>query len=256
MRSKNLVHSVLILLGFGIATYGRDLLALVYTPVIPSLPLRIAYAYAWWVIPVVLITGYLYGFRALPKRLGLGKGLVRGFLFALVTVLPMLMGSAWAGRFTYPESWLLFLRSTVFAGFMEELLYRGFLFGLLFRKTQWGFIPAALVGALFFGMGHLYQGSTLAESAGIFLITALGAGWFAWLYVEWDNNLWVPIFLHILMNLSWTLFDVSENALGGGYANVFRALTIALTIILTIRYHKKQGLAITRKNLWVNAQAE
>ncbi len=65
-----------------------------------------------------------------------------------------------------------------------------------------------------------------------------GAAWFAWLYVEWRNNLWLPIGLHILMNLYWALFDIESNALGGVWANVFRGLTIALSIIYTLR--KKQ----------------
>jgi len=55
-----------------------------------------------------------------------------------------------------------------------------------------------------------------------------------------------------MMNLSWVLFDVSSNALGGIYTNLFRAITIALTIIITIRYHKKRGLKINRLNLIVN----
>lgn len=90
-------------------------------------------------------------------------------------------------------------------------------------------------------MGHLYQGVSFGQTTGVFIVSAMGAVWFAWLYVELDN-LWIPIFLHVFMNLSWTLFDVSDNALGGIYVNIFRAITIALTILITIRFHKKGGL--------------
>lgn len=62
----------------------------------------------------------------------------------------------------------------------------------------------------------------------------------------------MPVFLHFQMNLSWTLFDVSDNALGGVIANVFRAVTIALTIFITIRHHKAKGLQIGKHNLWVH----
>ncbi len=136
-------------------------------------------------------------------------------------------------------------------GFFEEFLFRGFLFGILFRKLKWGFIPASLLAEVIFGLGHIYQGSTLMETTGIFGITTIGSIWVAWLYIEWDKNLWVPIFLHTLMNLSWILFEVSNNALGGIYTNLFRAITIALTIII-IRYHKKRGLNINRKTLIIN----
>ncbi|MEX1191034.1 MAG: CPBP family intramembrane glutamic endopeptidase [Brumimicrobium sp.] len=141
---------------------------------------------------------------------------------------------------------------TFFAGFMEEFLFRGFLFGLLFRKLCRGFIPATLIGAVIFGFAHIYQGSSLLESTGIFLVTSIGAVWFAWLYIEWNNSLWVPIFLHILMNLSWALFDVSENAMGGLYVNIFRVITIALTVIITIRYNWVKGFSVNKGNLLLN----
>ncbi len=145
-------------------------------------------------------------------------------------------------------SYLFWVVPTLVAGFFEEYFFRGFLFGILFRKLKWGFVPASILGGIIFGIGHLYQSSTLIETIGIFAITTMGAIWFSWLYTEWENNLWVPIFLHILMNLSWILFEVSDNVLGGLYTNFFRIITIALTIIITIRYHKNKGLI----NLLVN----
>jgi hypothetical protein len=118
-----------------------------------------------------------------------------------------------------------------------------------------GIYSCIIVRICYFGLGHIYQGSTLIDIIAVFSITAMGAIWFAWLYIEWENNLWIPIFLHIMMNVSWTLFNVSENALGGIYTNIFRAITIAfLTIIITICYYKKRGLRINRKNLIINKQ--
>ncbi len=80
------------------------------------------------------------------------------------------------------------------------------------------------------------------EWIGIFLVTFLGGILFAWTYVEWDNNLWVPIFLHKFMNLAWELFDVSDNALGDAYPNVFRTVTIALIIVITIWYKRRNRI--------------
>jgi hypothetical protein len=56
--------------------------------------------------------------------------------------------------------------------------------------------------------------------------------------------------MHTLMNLSWAMFDIGENALGGLYANIFRALTIATTILITLKVFKPRGLMIKRKKLW------
>ncbi len=36
-----------------------------------------AYTYAWYVVPPVLATGFLFGFRELIPRLGLDKGITR-----------------------------------------------------------------------------------------------------------------------------------------------------------------------------------
>ena len=234
------------------AFYGKKTLSEFLPFSISSEYLNVAYSYSWWIIPIVLATGLLFGFNNILKTLGIEKGFFMGFVFALITVSPMLISSALTGQFVRNFKLISLLHSTLFAGFAEELLFRGFLFGILFRKLCWGFIPASILGALFFGMGHVYQGSALLETIGIFFITALGAGWFAWLYIEWNNNLWVPIFLHILMNLSWILFEVSSDALGGLYTNLFRVITIALTIIITVRYNKLNGLNINRNNLILN----
>jgi uncharacterized protein len=104
----------------------------------------------------------------------------------------------------------------------------------------------------FFGIGHIYQGNAFVETLGFFSITAMGAVWFAWLYIEWNANLWVPIFLHLLMNLSWALFDIGNNALGDLAANLFRNITITLTIVITIYSHREKGLKIRKNVLFKN----
>lgn len=252
MRKQIIINSILIVLIFLVALYGKNILNS-YVPISFSTTfLKVSYSYLWWILPTLLVLGVLYGFRTLPKNLGLDKGVLIGFLFSVITILPMIISSAIIGKVDDNIDFGNLLHKTFIAGFFEEYLFRGFLFGILFRKLKWGFIPASLLGAVIFGLGHIYQGSTLIETIGVFSITAMGSVWFAWLYIEWDNNLWIPIFLHIMMNLSWVLFDVSSNALGGIYTNLFRAITIALTIIITIRYHKKRGLKINRLNLIVN----
>ena len=252
IKQSKIPASIIIVLTFLLAFYGKIIVSEFFSFSISSEYLNVAYGYSWWIIPIVLVTGVLFGFNGILKTLGLEKGFLRGFVFALIAVSPMLISSAIIGRVAESFNLITLLHSTLFAGFAEELLFRGFLFGILFRKLCWGFIPASILGALFFGIGHVYQGSALLETIGVFFITAFGAVWFAWLYIEWNNNLWVPIFLHILMNLSWMLFEVSSTALGGWYANLFRVMTIALTIIITIRFNKINGLYIKMQNLIVH----
>jgi len=110
------------------------------------------------------------------------------------------------------------------------------------------------LGALVFAISHLWQSADLSTLFGIFFTTFLGAVFFAWLYIEWNNNLWIPVFMHLFMNLHWMLFSAGENAFGGVYANIFRIAAIALSIVGTLIYKKRTGseLMINRNNLWIN----
>lgn len=204
-------------------------------------------------IPLFLGTLLVSGKAKFLKSLGLNQSILKGFLFALICTLPMFIGFSFVFDFDPKIPLNTFLISVVAAGFFEELFFRGILFGLLFRKTNLGFIPSVFFGALYFGILHLYQSTDLAEMWGIFLITFFGGILFAWVYAEWKFNLWIPIFLHLLMNLSWELFDISNNALGGIYSNVFRFMTISLIIALTVLYKKKKGLKyqIHKKNILI-----
>ncbi|WP_343562690.1 hypothetical protein [Sphingobacterium sp.] len=49
-----------------------------------------------------------------------------------------------------------------------------------------------------------------------------------------------------------TLFNVDDTATGNGYANIFRFLTIAVVITLTVIKAKRMhgGLQVNRKTLW------
>ena len=254
MNKSKLLQSIFIILTFLFAVYGKRALGS-YLPVsFDSALLSILYSYAWWIIPICLATGLLFGFRNILKELCLDTNIITGLLFSLVVVSPMFISSAIVGHVDRDLGVLTILHKTLFAGFMEELLFRGFLFGLLFRKVGWGYIPASILGAVIFAMNHLSQGSGVGELMGIFFVTFIGSAWFAWLFIEWKENLWIPIMLHLFMNLSWTLFNVSDNALGGVYTNVFRIVTIALTVVATIIYNKqKDRFRIKRTNLWRNA---
>lgn len=203
------------------------------------------------IIPLLLGTLLITGRSGFFISLGLHKPILKSFFFALGCTLPMYLGFGFLFKINPEISTNSILISVVAAGFFEEFIFRGFLFGLLFQKTRLGFLPAVLFSALYFGLLHLYQSSELLELIGIFTVTFLGGILFAWVYVEWKFTIWVPILLHALMNLSWELFSVSENALGSLYANVFRFLTIALIIGLTVLFKRKMGykLAVNRKNL-------
>jgi hypothetical protein len=202
-------------------------------------------------IPIYIGTYLINPKISIFKNLGLEHNPTKPFMIALLFSLPMFLGGLAFFKFNQEISIPNLIAGTIVAGFVEELFFRGFLFGQLFKYTKLGFISSIIIGAMIFATGHLHQSQDTIELMGIFMVTFMGAILFAWLYIEWNYNLWIPIFLHSLMNLAWYLFDMDETALGGILPNVFRGLTIALAIIFTIFYKKKQNkeLVITRNKL-------
>ncbi len=202
-------------------------------------------------IPIFIGTFLIDKKTSILKSLGLSKNIPTGLWTSILFTLPMFLGGLFFFQFNPEIDMENLIAGTLVAGFMEELYFRGFLFGQLFRKTNLGFIPAVFFGALIFASGHLYQSQNIGELIGIFMVTFSGAVFFAWLYAEWNYNLWVPILTHTLMNLSWSLFEVDNTALGGMKANIFRGLTILIAIIFTIYFkrYKNQSMAINRQTL-------
>lgn len=206
-------------------------------------------------IPIYLGVILIHGHKKLLEGLGFLSSVFKGALVSLLFTLPMFIGFLVMFQFNYEINLDDLFIKVIAAAFFEELFLRGFLFGQLFRYTKVGFIPSVLLGSLFFGFIHLYQSQELLESAGIFAITFLGGILFAWVFAEWNYNIWISIFLHLFMNLSALIFNATENALGGIYFNIFRTLSVVLAIVLTVIYKKNKGLQleINKKTFWMKS---
>lgn len=248
MRSK-ITFSILVPLAFLVLHFG-----------IRQLPKANSYAemvLTRQILPLLLtgaLIGWLHGRRvgAVPDAWGLRADALKAIKMAFVFCLPMLVGYAFLAGFKVSLTWSGFLIGCLWAAISEELFYRGFVFGQLFRFAGWGFLAAGLLNALVFGSAHLYQAGDWGSAVGIFAITALGGLWFAWLYIEWGNNLWVPMAMHFFMNLWWNAFDAGPDAGGGLAANLFRAATVALSIVWTIRMKRRQKVALEiTRNRWI-----
>ncbi len=213
----------------------------------------ISYVLTYFIIGIPIFIGTFIINRTtnILKSLGLISNLLTAIWTSLLFAFPIFIGGLFFFKFNQQIDIENIIAGTIVAGLMEELYFRGFLFGQLFRKTNLGFIPSILFGALIFAFGHLYQSQDVGELVGIFMITFSGAIFFAWLYVEWNYNLWVPVLTHTLMNLSWKLFEIDNNALGDLNANIFRGLTILTAIIFTVLYKesRKEKLTINRQTL-------
>lgn len=220
----------------------------------------ISYILTYFVIgiPIFLGTILINKSTNIFKSLGLSSNILTALWTSLLFTLPMFLGGFFFFKFKQNIDFEYLVAGTIVAGFMEELYFRGFLFAQLFRKTILGFIPSIFFGALVFAFGHLYQSQNISELIGIFIITFLGAVFFAWLYIEWNYNLWVAIFTHTLMNLSWNLFEVDNSALGDVKANIFRGLTILMAILFTILYKRSRNekLSINKYTIMLQKEKE
>lgn len=207
------------------------------------------------VIPLLLVAAFnRFNIRALLDDLGLGKGFPTGLMYAALFVSPMFIGNPFAAPLRSPillqDAWEM----AIWPGFNEELIFRGILVGQLFKRAGWGFIPASLLSSLYFAMGHLYQAEDVMGAIQIFAITAAGGIGFALVFIEWSWNLWLPMFMHMLMNLHTVVFDTGNTAALNATGNVFRILTIVLAVVFTVRLVKRQGSALKGK-LWINRGA-
>ncbi|WP_293899625.1 CPBP family intramembrane glutamic endopeptidase [Sphingobacterium sp. UBA5670] len=191
------------------------------------------------------------GPTGLLDKFGLNRSFIQGISFGMLTTLPMFLGYAFNFSFNRHIDPNFFLINSVSSGFFEEIIFRAYFFGLVFRYTRLGFIPAIFTTSMIFAFLHLYQSQDLGELALIFGITFLGSILFSWLYAEWKFNLWVPIALHIFMNSVWMIFDVADTAVGNKWSNFFRFFTIACAIAWTILQQRKTGLEIKGKKLWL-----
>ena len=183
---------------------------------------------------------------------GLDSSIIKGFLVAIISVLPLYVVFPLIGAINPDLTFPLLVRKSLLPGFIEELLCRAFMFGLFFRYAKIGFFWATLLPAILFGLAHTYQGHDMVSSLAAFGVTFIGAVYFSWMYAAWNFNLWVPIGLHILMNAAWVIFDVTgtEVAAGGLISNIVRVVSIVIAIVITIYYHKRNGEKVFDYPIW------
>lgn len=181
-----------------------------------------------------IMVGHGFGIRQSARELGLTAPIAPGLVFAFIATLPMLVAFAFTSTINPNMSALTIGIGCIIAPFAEEVLYRSFLFRQLYRRAGLGFWPAALLPSVLFALGHLYQTTDGWELAGILAITGLGGLLFCWVFMRWQDNTWAIFGLHALMNLWWEVFAVDNTALGGWVANIARAATVILAIVLTI----------------------
>jgi len=143
------------------------------------------------------------------------------------------------------------ITGSVYPAFFEEIIFRAVLFGMLYRFCHWGFIKAALTSSLIFGIGHLYQSSDFGSALLLFGFMAVAGSWFAWLFCECENKIWFPMWMHLLMNAAYGVFNMSGGAIGELDSNLYKGSAIILSIVY-VQWQIKKGKPreVNLNNLW------
>lgn len=151
---------------------------------------------------------------------GLTEGLRKyGFPAVLMTILVTFSFCIGLAPFdNRPTVWRVLIEGVVYyigVGIMEELYLRGLLQNLLakwFGKQKNGTLYAIYIASVLFGLGHAFGalGQPLVTIvAKVIWATALGV-YFGAVYVV-SKNLWVPILLHLVINLCGIPFCFSAS---------------------------------------------
>ena len=156
---------------------------------------------------------------------GIGKGFLFawfGFVYIAVSFFIVLMQIP-ENSFIAPNIFYLLivvLHPIIGTGLFEEVLFRGLILKILLKKTghtKRGIINACVISSVLFGLVHfvnILAGAPVLPTIAQ-IISAMATGiFFAVVFVR-TRKLWIPIFLHGLINLSVQIFDaiVSPNAL-------------------------------------------
>jgi uncharacterized protein len=239
MKNRILI-SILTIGCFLIAYYSFDIIR--YLGLMPDVSRTIrtnAYQICSFGLFPTLIIGLRYGFSNIISELGLESSkILRGCLVAFICTLPMSIGYGFLANFNGGITLIAALSTAVIAPICEEILFRGFLFRQLYHYAGWKLLLATTVDGAIFGFMHISQGHSPMEALGVFAITFGGGVFFSWVYMAWGYNLWITIFLHSFMNLSWHYFNIADNALGGSWANFYRLASMLLVVIATLWYKK------------------
>lgn len=234
MAGESVLIAAAVTIALGWSMVSGDMARLLVLPKVPYLRSGLA-----TLSDLALITGLAaFAARRSPgwvwSLTGLAKGNRRHALWGALVFGPVVLAAALLAPIAQGLTAKNFVWPGILGPFAEEVFYRGLAIGILMRAAGWRFLPAALWPAIFFGLAHLWQGSSAEETAAAVAITGLGGLLFGWLFVRWGDALRPPVILHVGMNCLWTVFALGDSAVGSLLGNGLRAATVLLAIGLTL----------------------
>lgn len=198
-------------------------------------------------------------------NIGIKGDFKEGFLFGIVTTLPMVI--AYSLYFSINKDFSLNSFFILMVGvFFNEVFFRGFFFRQIYN-TKLGFLPIILLNLLIiiiirflsyqFNSYPNYEELLLIlflDIANIVVFSFLEISFFAWLYIEWNFNLWIVVFSHFFIDLWGRFFIFTENISTNTviYKIAFQIVSFLAMIIITYFYKKKKNIPfeINKNTIW------
>lgn len=193
-----------------------------------SLPMLIGLAVFWILINLFVSVNRLedkYGLKKWPRDM-------KSLLF-IIPMWVLMTGNLWDGfKLSYTGKELVFATlSMMIVGFVEEMLFRGFLFKAL--ESKHGIVPAVIISALTFGIGHivnLFSGQATAETI-LQIVFAVSWGFMLTMVYYKGGSMLPCILAHAFIDVS-SLYGADNATVDMIYVVVTIVVAIAYSIYL------------------------
>lgn len=206
-------------------------------PIYITLMLNFIIAFAiCWLCKKIFIKDWRFGLQMKELFTGLRKYGLPAVIATIIVTIAFCIGLAPFDN--KPTIWRVVIEGIVYyigVGIMEELYLRGLLQNIIekwFGERKRASLYAILIASALFGLGHIF--GALGQPIATVICktvwaTALGI-YFGAVYVK-TKNLWVPIILHLIINLCGIPFCFSTN---NQYPSIALIACLASYILLGI----------------------
>lgn len=138
-----------------------------------------------------------------------------------------------------------------------ELVYRGFILSQLFRRASWGFLPAISIYPVLFTVKELILTTHFFNSIFQFIYILIFTLWLSWIYIEWNDNLWLTLVLHLAFRVPAYLFEADFAEIDADFTVVYliQSLIVLFSVFITVKYAhpKSKRFRINSRNLIIQA---
>ena len=206
-------------------------------PIYITLMLNFIIAFAiCWLCKKIFMKDWYFGLQTKGMLTGLRKYGLPAVIATIIVTLAFCIGLAPFDN--KPTIWRVIVEGIVYyigVGIMEELYLRGLLQNIIekwFGKRKNASLYAILIASVLFGLGHIF--GALGQPVATVICktvwaTVLGI-YFGAVYVK-TKNLWVPIILHLIVNLCGIPFCFSTS---NQYPSIALAACLVSYILLGI----------------------